>query len=29
MFVIYADLGCLLEKMSSCINNQNESSTTK
>ena len=28
-FVIYADLGCLLEKMSTCINNPNESSTTK
>ena len=28
-FVIYADLECLLEKMSSCINNLNESSTTK
>ena len=28
-FVIYADLECLLEKMSSCINNPNESSTTK
>ena len=28
-FIIYADLGCLLEKMSTCINNPNESSTTK
>ena len=28
-FVIYADLECLLEKMSACINNPNESSTTK
>ena len=28
-FVIYADLECLLEKMSTCINNHNESSTTK
>ena len=28
-FVIYADLECLLEKMSSCINNPNQSSTTK
>ena len=28
-FVIYADLECLLEKMSTCINNANESSTTK
>ena len=28
-FVIYADLKCLLEKMSTCINNPNESSTTK
>ena len=28
-FVIYADLECLLEKMSTCINNPNESSTTK
>ena len=28
-FVIYADLECLLEKMSSCINNPNESSTTE
>ena len=25
-FVIYADLKCLLEKMSTCINNPNESS---
>ena len=28
-FVIYADLECLLEKMSTWINNPNESSTTK
>ena len=28
-FVIYADLECLLEKMSTCINNPNEPSTTK
>ena len=28
-FVIYADLECLLEKMSTCENNPNESSTTK
>ena len=28
-FIIYADLECLLEKMSTCINNPNESSTTK
>ena len=28
-FVIYADLECLLEKMNTCINNPNESSTTK
>ena len=28
-YVIYADLECLLEKTSSCINNPNESSTTK
>ena len=28
-FLIYADLECLLEKMSTCINNNNESSTTK
>ena len=28
-FVIYDDLECLLEKMSTCINNPNESSTTK
>ena len=28
-FVIYADLECLIEKMSTCINNPNESSTTK
>ena len=29
LFVIYADLECLLEKMSTCLNNPNESSTTK
>ena len=28
-FIIYADLKCLLEKMSTCINNTNESSNTK
>ena len=28
-FILYADLECLLEKMSTCINNPNESSTTK
>ena len=28
-FVIYPDLECLLEKMSTCINNPNKSSTTK
>ena len=28
-FIIYADLECLLEKMSTCINKPNESSTTK
>ena len=28
-FVIYADLECLLEKMSTYINNPNESSATK
>ena len=28
-FVIYADFECLLKKMSTCINNPNESSTTK
>ena len=28
-FIIYTDLECLLEKMSTCINNLNESSTTK
>ena len=28
-FIIYADLECLLEKMSTCMNNPNESSTTK
>ena len=29
LFVIYADLECLLEKVSTYINNPNESSTTK
>ena len=29
LFVIYTDLECLLEKMSTCINNPNESSTTE
>ena len=28
-FIIYAVIECLLEKMSTCINNPNESSTTK
>ena len=28
-FVVYADLKCLLEKMSTCQNNPNESSTTE
>ena len=28
-FVIYADLECLLEKMSTCYNNPNKSSTTE
>ena len=28
-FIIYADLECLLKKMRTCINNPNESSTTK
>ena len=28
-FTIYADLECLLEKMSTCQNNPNKSSTTK
>ena len=28
-FVIYADLECLVEKMSTCQNNPNESSTTE
>ena len=28
-FIIYADLECLLKKMSTCISNPNESSTTK
>ena len=29
MFVVYADLECLLEKMSTCYNNPKQSSTTK
>ena len=29
LFVIYANLECLLEKMSTFINNPNESSTTE
>ena len=29
LFIIYADLECLLEKMSTCYNNPKESSTTK
>ena len=28
-FIIYADLECLLEKMNTCYNNPEESSTTK
>ena len=28
-FVVYANLECLLEKMSTCQNNPNESSTTE
>ena len=28
-FVVYTDLACLLEKMSTCQNNPNESSTTE
>ena len=28
-FIIYADLECLLEKMDTCYNNPNESSTTE
>ena len=28
-FVIHADLECILEKMSTCMNNPNESYTTK
>ena len=28
-FVVYADLECLLEKMSTCHNNPEKSSTTK
>ena len=28
-FVVYADLECLLEKMNTCYNNPEESSTTK
>ena len=29
LFIIYADLECLLEKMSTCYNNAEESSTTE
>ena len=29
LFVVYADLECLLEKTSTCQNNPNESSTTE
>ena len=29
LFIIYADLECLLEKMESCYNTPNESSTTE
>ena len=29
LFIVYADLGCLLEKMSTCYSNPEESSTTK
>ena len=29
LFVVYTDLECLLEKMSTCYNNPEESSTTK
>ena len=29
LFIIYADLVCLLEKMNSCNNNPEKSSTTK
>ena len=29
LFIIYADLECLLEKMSTCYNNPEKSSTTK
>ena len=29
LFVVYADLECLLEKMSTCYNNPGKSSTTK
>ena len=29
LFAVYADLECLLEKMSICQNNPNESSTTE
>ena len=29
LFAVYADLECLLEKMSTCYNNPEESSTTK
>ena len=28
-FIIFADLGCLLEKMNTCHNNPEKSSTTK
>ena len=29
LFVVYADLACLLEKIKACQNNSNESSTTE
>ena len=29
LFIIYADLECLLEKISTCINSLNDSSTTE
>ena len=29
LFIIYADLKCLLEKMNTCYNNPKESSTTE
>ena len=29
LFIVYADLECLLEKMSTCQNNPRESSTTE